>query len=157
VSHYLYLSEDVDPSWIKVGVRITPYSAVRAYQRNTSREIAIQHLYFGRPRHIKQIEKLVKKHFKSISGATLLKKGQTELFKISAESLVEFINAIVSRNELHVKKIQLSEPYTATNSGSCPLGLPSEDDAASILALKVDRIWGQDPCLSHWATLFEEL
>ena len=63
MSHFLYIHKDlsnVAGVW-KVGVAMTPYSAVRARQKFCWNKFHLDYLYFGLPWHVKFLEKTIKK------------------------------------------------------------------------------------------------
>ena len=147
MSHWLYIHKDMAGTkdvW-KPGIAILPYSAVRARQKFTWNQFELDHLFFGRPRHIVLLEKTIKKHFLYSSGNYLQGfGGQTELFKVPEEELLMFIRVTISKNNLDVKEILLDKPYTATNKGQCPFGCPSEADAFKWCDERVLAWFGKD-------------
>lgn len=158
MSHFLYIHKDLsgDPDWNKAGVSITPYSAVRARQKFCSKEFSLDHLYFGRERHIHQLETLVKERFSHVTGKALTGRGQTELFNVPQKTLVKFINETIDSESFHIQKVELKKPYSASNATSCPFNVPSESSVWRWAQNLVETQWGKDPYkTSH--QLFNEL
>lgn len=129
MSHFLYIHKDltnVPDAW-KVGKTLTPYSAVRSRQKFCWNQFGLQHLYFGFKSHIAFIEDKVKQKFYPWSGKKIQQFGtQTEMFKVNIEHLTKFIDQLIVENNLKVRKVEMQGDYTASNSGSCPFGIPSE-------------------------------
>ena len=164
MSHFLYVHKDLSGSadWNKVGQALAPYSAVRLRQRFCSEEFSLDHLYFGRERHIERLEYLVKERYSHLSGKALTGRNQTELFKVPQASMVEFIDATIEEYKLDINKVKLSTPYSAGSSGNCPLGIPSEKEVWSWAQKLVKQHWGEDPekliLKNLWAgTPFEDM
>ena len=136
MSHYLYLHKDLaehEDVW-KAGITITPYSAVRSRQRFSWKQFGLDYLFFGRPDDIKALEAGIKKKFNRLSGKKLNGIGtQTELFCIKIESLLAFINTAIATYDLDIVEIKLEQPYTASSSGRCPFGVPSDTEAGYFL------------------------
>lgn len=131
MSHFYYIHQDVggDPEFLKPGITVHPSNVVRGIQRKQSRKFVIDHLYFGRPEHVRILEACVKDYYKHLSGKVLLEWGnQTELFKISEAELLKTVNEVIKNCELDIVKIPLKEPYHGTNQTNCPLRLPGEND-----------------------------
>lgn len=145
MSHFLYIHKDLsgDPAWNKVGVSLTPYSAVRARQKFCSKEFTLDHLYFGREIHIAHLEEIVKDTYRTLSGKVITDRGQTELFKLSQEKLVEFIDATIIKKDFHIHKVQLKKPYSASKSSVCPFGVPGELQANDWANRLVEEKWGK--------------
>jgi len=146
MSHWLYIHKDLssDPDWNKIGVTLTPYSAVRARQKNCSKPFCLDHLYFGREGHIDRLETDFKKTFGVLSGRSLTDLGQTELFKVSQQDMINWLNSRITDLELQVFKVQLTAPYTASKSSDCPLNVPSESTAWEYCQKLVKQTWGKD-------------
>jgi hypothetical protein len=159
MSHFLYVHKDLsgNPDWNKVGVTITPYTAVRTRQKFCSSEFQLDHLFFGRESHIERLETSIKEQFKELSGKHLTGRGQTELFKVSQEMLLESINAVIQNESLQVHKVVLKKPYSASRSGDCPFNVPSEDRARRWADTLVESKWGEDPELELARRLFKGL
>jgi len=145
MSHFLYIHKDLsgDPEWNKVGVSLTPYSAVRARQKFCSKKFTLDHLYFGRAVHIAYLEEIVKDTHRPLSGKVITGRGQTELFNLSQEKLVEFIDATITERGFHIQKVQLKEPYSASKSSSCPFDVPGEIQANDWACQLVEEKWGK--------------
>ena len=146
MSHFLYIHKDLsgDPDWNKAGVSVTPYTAVRTRQKFCSKEFSLDHLYFGRERHIHQLESSIKDRFGHVTGKVLTDRGQTELFNVSQEVLVTFIKETIEQQNLHIQKVELKEPYSAFNAGKCPFNIPSEGSVWSWANRLVEKHWGKD-------------
>lgn len=144
MSHFLYLHKDLTntPNVWKIGVAITPYSAVRARQKFCWQQFGLDYLWFGHPDHIQFIEERVKDSFWNCSGKTLQNLGtQTEIFKVEIKALTHKVNVLIQEHDLCVKEIPLDRPYVASNSGQCIFGIPSEKYAAAWLDQKVKDCW----------------
>ena len=146
-SYFFYIHPElagVEGIW-KSGKGMTPYSVVRLRARLVWKQFALEHLWFGRPSHIDTLEYLVNDHFSYCSGAKLNKHGtQKELFQIDKDTLIETVEYYISLKELDVKRLELAEPYTATNSKKCPYGIPTEDYASHFLNNWVTREFGEE-------------
>jgi hypothetical protein len=146
MSHFLYIHKDLSGSaeWNKIGQAITPYSAVRLRQRFCSMEFSLDHVYFGRERHIERLEDRIKERYNHLSGKALTGRNQTELFKVSQEDLVDYIGDTIKELGLNINKVKLSKPYSASSSGLCPLDVPSEKEVWSWAQKIVKDTWGED-------------
>ena len=158
MSHFLYMHKDLsgDPDWNKAGVSVTPYTAVRVRQKFCSKEFVLDHLYFGRERHIHQLESSIKERYKHLSGKVLTGRGQTELFNVSQAVLLKFINETIEEQSLHIQKVELAKPYSASNAGSCPFNIPSESSVWYWAEKLVEKHWGKDPYKTS-KQMFDEL
>ena len=145
MSHFLYIHKDLsgDPDWNKVGVSLTPYSAVRARQKFCSKEFTLDHLYFGREGHIARLEDIVKDTYRPLSGKIKTGRGQTELFNLSQDALVEFIDYTITERGFHIQKVQLKKPYSASKSSDCPYKVPGESQANNWANQLVEQKWGE--------------
>jgi hypothetical protein len=158
MSHFLYIHKDLsgDPDWNKAGVSVTPYTAVRTRQKFCSKEFALDHLYFGRERHIHYLESSIKERFGRVTGKVLTDRGQTELFNVSQEVLVKFIKETIEERALHIQKVELKKPYNAFNAGNCPFNVPSESSVWYWAEKLVEKHWGSDPHRTS-KQMFDEL
>jgi len=141
MSHFLYIHKDLtgEPNVWKVGVAITPYSAVRARQKFCWNQFGLQHLYFGIAHHVEYVEDRIKQYFRELSGKSLQNFGtQTEMFKIDIKQLLSFIDKLIVDENLNVRKIEMQGDYTASNSGACPFRIPSESYA---------KFWAMEKCI----------
>lgn len=127
-SFFLYIHDDIsgEPDWVKCGKSMTPYSAVRLRQRIMVKKFHLNDLYFGDPNDIDTLENGIKTMFSNVSGKALLGTAATEVYKTSAQSIKQQVEWLIKHLGLRVIKVQLDEPYSAANSGSCPFNLPSE-------------------------------
>jgi len=156
MSHFLYGHKDltgVEDVW-KVGIAMTPWSAVRLRQRHCWNTVGLDHLFFGRARHIKLLEKRVKTHFKHRCGSELVGNCRTELFQVSEIELFNYIREEIKKDNLHVHEVVLSKPYTASSAGQCPFNVPREDIAAEWCENMVEKHWGKDPERIQFERLF---
>ena len=156
MSHFLYGHKDltgVKDVW-KIGIVMTPWSAVRLRQRHCWNTVSLDYLFFGRKRHIKRLEDRVKEHFKYQSGSTLAGACRTELFQVSEEELFAYIRDQIKKDDLHVQEIVLETPYTASSAGQCPFKIPREDLAARWCENLVEERWGKDPIRVQFESLF---
>jgi hypothetical protein len=145
-SFFLYVHDDLssNPDWKKLGKGMTPYSVVRARQKFCSKKFSLSHLYFGNPNHISFLEAQFKNMFYNKSGTAINDiNAQTELFKMAELEIVVAVNKIIKDNKLHIRKLELPKPYSAANSGDCPLSIPSEVNSYNYLKEMVTKEWGQ--------------
>ena len=158
-SYFFYIHPElagVEGIW-KSGKGMTPYSVVRLRSRFVWKQFALEYLWFGRPSHINRLEYLVNDHFSYCSGAKLNNHGtQEELFKIDKDTLIETVEYYISLKKLDVKRLELAEPYTATNSTSCPYGIPTEDYSHHFLNNWVIREFGEEQKDTIFNDLFSE-
>lgn len=165
-SYFFYIHKDLSgaPNVWKIGKAMTPYSACRMRQRLMSSKFALDYLYFGRPRDINRLETLVKDRFSHVCGTTLWGHGaQTELFQVEIDKMKTFISETITNHykPLDVRLVELEAPYSATNSASCPFGIPVEKDSNDYLEDLVLKHFGEDRYLtktdakSAFNTLFE--
>ncbi len=144
MSHWYYIHRDVggDKKFWKPGVTVHPSNVVRGIQRKQSKKFVIDHLYFGRPCDIYHLESYIKSHYKEVSGKALLEWGnQTELFKVDIDELLETIDNAILKAGLEVKKVPLKKPYHGTNTKTCDLKLPGENEGW-YFEQKVDELFG---------------
>lgn len=144
MSHFLYVHSDLtgDPDVWKVGVAITPYSAVRARQKFCWKQFKLDYLWFGFPGHIAFLEERIKHDLYDLSGKAIQNFGtQTEIFQINISTLRKKIKSLIEEHQLCVEEIVLDEPYTASNSGQCPFGIPGEKYAHGWLQKKARKQW----------------
>jgi hypothetical protein len=144
-SFILYLHNDLsgNPDWKKLGKAMTPYSAVRSRQKNCSEKFYLNHVFLGDPVHIDFLEETFKRDYYVYSGTHINKiSGQTELFKMSEDAILLELSKIIENYKLHIKKVELDHPYSACNSGECPLNIPSEANSYSFLRDKIIKTWG---------------
>jgi hypothetical protein len=129
MSHFLYIHKDlsnVAGVW-KVGIAMTPYSAVRARQKFCWNKFHLDYLYFGLPGHIAWLEKRIKNKFRHLTGKQTQGTGaNTEMIQIDIDILLKEIQQEIQERDLKIRKLELPEPYSAANSGHCPFGIPSE-------------------------------
>lgn len=145
-SFFFYIHDDLsgDSEWKKSGIGMTPYSVVRARQKFCSKRFSLTHLYFGNPNHISFLEAQFKTKFYHKSGTAINGiNAQTELFKMTELEIIVAVNKIISSNNLHIRKLELEQPYSAANSGDCPFGIPSEANSYFYLKGMVTKQWGQ--------------
>lgn len=144
MSHFLYIHKDlsnVAGVW-KVGVAMTPYSAVRARQKFCWNKFHLDYLYFGLPGHVKFLEKTIKHRFNHLTGKQAQgTSANTEMIKIDIEVLSKEIKKIIEERNLKVHQLELAEPYSAAKSGDCPFGIPSEVYAGAWLQSKAKHFF----------------
>ena len=161
-SFFWYMHNDLsgDPDWKKCGIGMTPYSVVRARQKFCSKQFSLNHLYFGNPHHINFLESEFKNKCYKKSGSHINEiSSQTELFKMTELEILVSIDKIIIDNKLHVYKVELTNPYSAANSGECPFGIPSETISYDYLRDKVIKNWGkyEDVKITRSTAKFNEL
>jgi hypothetical protein len=166
MSHFLYIHKDlsgVDGVW-KVGITMTPYSAVRARQKFCWNKFYLDYLYFGLPGHVKTLEKLVKKQFAHLTGKqTQGTSANTEMIQIDIDRLLKEITSIIKDWNLKIHRLHLDEPYGAANSGHCPFGIPGELYASEWLQEKAKNFFRSEdakeprPIRLSSKTMFKEL
>lgn len=145
-SFFAYLHDDLsgDPLYKKFGKTMTPYSAVRVRQRYCSKKFSLNHLWFGHPSDINELEIFFKEKFYEYTGTYLTGiSAQSELFRLSESFMVSEITNLISKWNLKIKKIELDEPYSAANSSECPIGIPGEKNSYSFLMNKINQTWGK--------------
>lgn len=127
VGRFFYIHADLSgaPDVWKIGITISPYTAVRQRQKYMSEPFEIPYLYIGTGVDIAKLEDHLKCTLGSL-GCGSKNDAQTELFKINISQLLQLIAETIKSKSLNVFSVRLASPYTAANSGSCPLGLPSE-------------------------------
>jgi hypothetical protein len=130
------------PDIWKIGVTKTPYSAVRGRQKYTWAKFGLTHLYFGEPRDVLWLEGRIKYTYQNLSGKAIQGYG-TELFKIAIKQLCDEIDSLIEKCNLKVAAVDLKEPYTASSSGKCPFGIPSEVNADYFLEAVADEVFSQ--------------
>jgi hypothetical protein len=147
MSHFLYIHKDlsnVDGVW-KVGVAMTPYSAVRARQKFCWNKFQLDYLYFGLPWDIRRLENAVKYNFYRYSGKCAQgTSANTEMFKVDIDVLLNEIANIITEKKLKVLRVQLPKPYSAAKSGDCPFKIPSERHAGGWLHSRALDIFNTD-------------
>lgn len=144
-SFFFYIHKDLgnEPDVWKTGIGMTPYSVVRARQKFIWRQFVLEHLWFGNPEHINFLEHRVKEIFEKQSGNYLHNYGtQTEIFKAPIADLLDAVEFIIEKYELQVELVALKTPYSASSSGKCPLGIPSEANSFDHLTAKVGEKFG---------------
>ena len=139
MSHFLYIHKDlsnVAGVW-KVGVAMTPYSAVRARQKFCWNKFHLDYLYFGLPGHVRSLEKIIKRRFEHLTGKQSQgTSANTEMIKIDIEILLKEIEGTIEEHGFAIHQLELTEPYSAAKSGDCPFGIPSEVYAGEWLQKK---------------------
>ena len=132
MSHWLYIHREISGVkgvW-KIGITIHPSNAVRGRQRVVWSQLRLDHLYFGLPADIKNLELAIKNKFKNKSGKALLPYGtQTELIKENISEILDFVKNYIANEGLSVLKLPLKKPYFGTNANNCDLQLESEEYA----------------------------
>lgn len=129
----------------KLGKTMTPYSAVRSRNRVYWGGFGLDHLFFGHPASIDALEESLKLFFHEFSGTVLNKRsGQTEMFMVDIDVLLAKIQELIVKNNLQVAKVAMDAPYTASNSGECPFGIPSESKSYEYLDNLVNAQLGVD-------------
>lgn len=145
MSHFFYIHKDLtgEPDAWKIGIALTPYSAVRARQKFCWNQFKLDHVYFGESFDIGVLESLLKRRLWRYC-AKYVKYGsaQTEMFKLPIEDLMKEIELVIAERKLHIHKLDLPNGYSAANMSKCPLNLPGEKLAAEYCRQRVDEIWG---------------
>lgn len=146
MSHFFYIHADMSKKkdvW-KIGISITPYSAVRARQKYCSEKFGLDHLFFGFPDDIKDLERYLKEVLFDITPRDLLVHGnQTELFQITEEQLLHHVNALIELHNFQIIKCDTFGKYTASRSGDCPYGIPSE---------RLSNDWCNNELIKHFSS-----
>jgi len=136
----------------KFGITHLLWERLRMQQQGTDEEIHFDHVWLVQARYkaqIDHIEKELKDFYKNFCLHNTTKRGgHTEWYSdVNAgefsDLLSKFANELV---DCTVVKIPLKKPYSATNSGQCPLGLPSNDRYKG-------KEWIQEWTRSYWKTL----
>jgi hypothetical protein len=144
-SFYVYIHDEASghPDWKKCGKGMTPYSVVRSRQKSSLKKICLNHLYFGNPMHVEFLENQFKNKFGHLSGSTLNEiSSQTELFNMTEKEIITELDIIIKNNDLHIMKLELDQPYSAANSGECPMKIPSEAKSYDYHRNIVIKRWG---------------
>ena len=152
MSHFLYVHADLTgvPDVWKIGVAMTPYSAVRARQKYCWQQFKLDHIWFGFPKHIEFIEQYIKHALRSCSGKALQNFGtQTEIFQINILELRSRIAELIKSHNLCVMELVLDQPYVASNSGQCPFGIPNEKNATAWLDDRAKKAWPAQAHVMH--------
>lgn len=146
-SYFFYIHPDLNgtPNVHKLGITKTPYSAVRARQKFCWNQFGLTHLYFGLPYSIGILESKLKSRLLYQSGNKINGFGaQTEMFMIPIDDLISQVDGIIADRKLNILRVELPQPYTASNSGQCPFGIPTEDMADVWAYRKAQEIFGED-------------
>lgn len=144
MSNWLYLHPDLtgqENVW-KVGKAILPHSAVRLRQRICWETVGIEHLWFGMKSSIEALEQSIKDRFHYKSRAYLKGFG-SEMLQVPVEEILAYADLRISRG-LHVVKVPLDSPYTATSSKHCPLRTPPESAWDWYSSSKSRELWHSD-------------
>ena len=142
-SFFLYIYGDLcgNPEYNKLGVGMTPYSVLRSRQKSCSERIEIDYLLFGHPDQVSFLEDKFKKKYNHLTGTMLNGiPSQTELFKIKKENMFDSVMEIINEYKLNVVFLNMPVPYSAVNSGECPLGIPSEKRSYDFLIEKANLL-----------------
>ena len=147
-SFFFYIHKELRETkdiW-KVGKAMTPYSAVRARQKYMWDTFCLDYLYFGNPKHIDRLEGKIKQLL-YFNSAKYIKGGnaQTEIFQININDLLTTVDEQIEINKWQVKRLAFDKPYSASNSGSCPLNIPGESISHEYLCNLAEDTFGQDP------------
>lgn len=160
VGRFFYIHPDVSgvsDVW-KIGVTISPYTAVRQRQKYMYKTFFIDHLYIGTGRDIARLESSLKQLLND-SGYATSRSSQTEMFEIDIIKLLDIVNQQIKEKELDVFKLPLDKPYSATSSGTCPLNLPSESKVTqhvkNMLKTQFKIIDPEDSYNELWHNLIE--
>jgi hypothetical protein len=144
MSNFFYIHKELSGQadvW-KIGISITPYSAVRLRQRFLAKRFELDKVYFGRGRDIKTLEDTLKR---KLEYCAIGNYGQRELFKIKFNDLENMINDIIENLDIEVDNAGKS--YSASSSGICPLGAPTEHLAGAWCSIRVMEKFGRDKAL----------
>jgi hypothetical protein len=117
---------------VKFGITHLLWERLRMQQQGTDEEIQFDHVWLMRAKskkHIDSIESKLKNFYSHYCLHTTTKRaGHTEWY--THVDLKEFTKLLKTYSEEYgseLVKVPLKKPYTATNSGQCPLGLPTND------------------------------
>ena len=147
-SFFFYVHKElggIENIW-KIGKGMTPYSVVRARQKFLWNKFCLDYLYFGNPKHIDRLEDKVKQLL-YFNSAKYIKGGscQTEIFQIDINNLLATIDEQIEINKWQIKRLDLDKPYSASNSGLCPLKIPGESISHEYLCNLAEETFGKDP------------
>jgi hypothetical protein len=93
--------------------------------------------------HVEFLENQFKNKFRHLSGSILNEiSSQTELFKMTEKEIITELDIIIKNNDLHIMKLELDQPYSAANSGECPMKIPSEAKSYDYHRNIVVKRWG---------------
>lgn len=101
------------------------------------KQFSIPHLWFGNPNHISYLETRVQEHFDNPDNGLT----NQELVHGTEQEIVEFIHNLIVDHKLEVAKLKLTEPYTATRSGQCPFGFPTERNIHLWALAEIQRLF----------------
>lgn len=142
-SFFLYIYGDLcgNIEYNKLGVGMTPYSVLRSRQKSCSERISLDYLLFGLPDQILFLEDKFKKKYNHLTGTILNSiPSQTELFKMKKEDMFNSIMEFNDEYKLNIVFLNMPVPYSAVNSGECPLGIPSERKSFEFLIEKANLL-----------------
>jgi hypothetical protein len=142
-SFFLYIYGDLcgNIEYNKLGVGMTPYSVLRSRQKSCSERISLDYLLFGLPDQILFLEDKFKKKYNHLTGTILNGiPSQTELFKMKKEDMFNSIMEFNDEYKLNIVFLNMPVPYSAVNSGECPLGIPSERKSFEFLIEKANLL-----------------
>ena len=118
---------------VKFGITHLLWERLRMQQQGTDEEIQFDHVWLMKSRtkaQIDLIEKQLKNHYKQWCLHNQTKRaGHTEWYsQVDLKEFTKLLNKFAGELPgVELIKVPLKKPYTATSSGQCPLGLPSND------------------------------
>lgn len=146
MSNFFYIHKDLsgkENCW-KIGVAITPYSAVRARQKYCWNDFTLDYVYFGTWRDITWMERHIKSLFYGHSAKYITgKKSRSEMFKVNIDYLRDTIAEEIKKHKLKVMPLELPNGYSASSASMCPLKLPSEAEARGHCQRLCEQYWKQ--------------
>lgn len=122
-------------NYAKIGVNCSskgPWERLRVLQQGNPRHLKFNHLYIGRPEHIKLLEEMV-------LYATSYERDDGEWIETDVDSLKELIDELIEHFGLYVWEYTHDPkrlPYSARNKGSCYLNAPEIELQYQITHLK---------------------
>jgi hypothetical protein len=117
---------------VKFGITHLLWERLRMQQQGTDEEIQFDHVWLMRAQtkaQIDAIEKKLKNYYSNwcLHNSTR-RAGHTEWYtQVNFEEFNKLLNDFTNEHKCEIIKVPLKKPYSATNSGQCPLGLPSND------------------------------
>jgi len=117
---------------VKFGITHLLWERLRMQQQGTDEEIQFDHVWLMRApskSQIDQVERELKNYYKTwCLHNTTKRAGHTEWYsQVDLEEFSKLLDKYSTDYGCEIVEIALEKPYTATSSGQCPLGLPTND------------------------------
>ena len=117
---------------VKFGITHLLWERLRMQQQGTDEEIQFDHVWLMKApskSHIDSVEKQLKTFYHDwCLHNTTKRAGHTEWYtKVDFKEFSKLLIELTTAHDCKIIKVPLKKPYTATSSGQCPLGLPTND------------------------------